>query len=105
MNEMYLTILRDKLGHIPIRDFGTVEMQDHLRGWLHGLAAKELSKSYIQHLLIYLRAALNEAVKRQLLHFNYATELKIPARLKKVDQRVLSEDQVATLIHFGAREN
>jgi hypothetical protein len=105
MNEMYLTILRDKLGHIPIRDFGTVEMQDYLRGWLHGLAAKELSKSYIQHLLIYLRAALNEAVKRQLLHFNYATELKIPARLKKVDQRVLSEDQVATLIHFGAREN
>jgi hypothetical protein len=65
INAMYLTILRDKLGHIPIRDFGTVEMQDYLRGWLHELAAKGLSKSYIQHVLIYLRAGLNEAVKRQ----------------------------------------
>ena len=100
INNMYLTILREKLGHIPIRDFGTVEMQDYLRGWLHELAANDLSKSYIQHVLIYLRAGLNEAVKRQLVHFNYASELKIPARLKEIDQRVLSEDQVAVLIQY-----
>ncbi len=88
--------------HIPIRDFGSVEMQDYLRGWLQELAADALSKSYIQHVLIYLRA-LNEAVKRQLVHFNYARELKLPARLKEVDQRTLSEDQVAVLIgHFRA---
>jgi integrase len=98
INEMYLKILRDKLGHVPIRDFGTVEMQDYLRGWLQELASKNLSRSYVQHVLIYLRAALNEAVKRQLVHFNYASELKVPARLKEVDQRVLSEEQVATLI-------
>jgi integrase len=103
INEMYLTILRARLGHIPIRDFGSVEMQDYLRGWLQELAADALSKSYIQHVLIYLRAALNEAVKRQLVHFNYARELKLPARLKEVDQRTLSEDQVAVLIrHFRA---
>ena len=95
---MYLKVLQDKLGHVPIREFGTVEMQDHLRGWLHELAENELSKSYIQHVLIYLRAALNEAVKRQLVHYNYASELKVPARVKDVDQRFLSEDQAATLI-------
>jgi hypothetical protein len=33
INKMYLKTLRDKLGHIPIRDFATVEMQDYLRGW------------------------------------------------------------------------
>jgi hypothetical protein len=92
---MYLKVLRDKLGHIPIRDFGTVEMQDYLRGWLNDLAAKQLSKSYIQHVLIYLRASLNEAAKRQLVHYNYATELKVPSKVKEVDHRFLSEDQVA----------
>jgi hypothetical protein len=49
INGKYLKIIREKLGHIPIRDFATVEMQDYLRGWLHDLAAKELSRSYIQH--------------------------------------------------------
>jgi integrase len=73
-------------------------MQDYLRGWLQDLAGKKLSRSYIQHLLIYLRAAPNEAVKRQLIHYNYATELKVPARVKEVDQRFLTEDQVAGLI-------
>ena len=101
INEMYLKILSDKLGHIPIRDFGSVEMQDCLRDWLQELAAKDLSRSYVQHVLIYLRAALNEALKRQLVHYNYANELKVPARVKEVDQRFLSEDQVAMLIrHF-----
>jgi hypothetical protein len=57
-------------------------MQDYLRGWLNELATRNLSKSYIQHLLIYLRATLNEAVKRQLIHYNYAAELKVPARLR-----------------------
>jgi hypothetical protein len=27
---MYLAILRDKFGQIPIRDFATVEMQDYI---------------------------------------------------------------------------
>lgn len=100
INQMYLKILREKLGSIPIRDFGTVEMQDYLRGWLHDLAAKNLSRSYIHHVLIYLRAALNEAVKRQLVHFNYASELRTPARTKGVDQRFLSEDQVASMMRY-----
>jgi integrase len=98
INAMYFKVLGDKLGHIPVRDFGTVEMQDYLRGWLHDLAGKGLSRSYIQHVLIYLRAALNEAVKRRLVHYNYASELKVPARVKEVDQRFLTEDQVAALI-------
>ena len=100
INRMYLKILVDKLGHIPIRDFATVEMQDYLRGWLHELAAKKLSRSYIQHVLIYLRAGLNEAMKRQLVHYNYANELKVPSRVKEVDQRFLSEDEVATLVVY-----
>ena len=75
-------------------------MQDFLRSWLHELAADNLSRSYIQHVLIYLRAALNEAVKRQLVHFNYANELKVPARTKEVDQRYLSEDQIAALVQY-----
>jgi integrase len=98
INTMYLKVLRDKLGRLPIQDFGTVEMQDYLRGWLQELAKSGLSRSYVQHVLIYLRAALNEALKRQLVHYNYANELKLPARMKKIDQRYLTEDQVALLV-------
>jgi hypothetical protein len=42
VNEMYLQILGAKLGHIPIRDFGTVEMQDFLdpgcTNWLQAIS-------------------------------------------------------------------
>jgi integrase len=100
INSMYLGILSKKLGHIPIRDFATVEMQDFVRGWLHEMAGRGLSKSYIQHVLIYLRAALNEAVKRQLIHFNYATELKVPARTKPVDARYLEESDIVKLLAY-----
>lgn len=62
------------------------------------MATRNLSKSYIQHLLIYLRATLNEAVKRQLIHYNYAAELKVPARLKAVDERFVTEGEIAALL-------
>jgi integrase len=100
INEMYLRILRKKLGVTPIRNFGTIEMQDYLRGWLNQLGARNLSKSYIQHVLIYLRAALNEAVKRRLIHYNYALELKVPARTKAIDERFVTEDDIAILLAY-----
>lgn len=99
-NEMYLGILRTKLGHIPVREFATVEMQDYLREWLQELASAGKSKSYIQHTLIYLRAALNEGVKRQLIHYNFASEIKVPKNTKPVDQRFVTDDDVALLSRY-----
>jgi integrase len=101
VNEMYLRVLRNKLGGIPVDQFGTIEMQDHLREWLQQLTREGYSKSYIQHTLIYLWAALNEAVKRKLVHFNYASELKVPKATKAADQRFVTDEEVAAIVqHF-----
>jgi len=65
------------------------------------MAEANKSKSYIQHLLIYARATINEGVKRRLIHYNYANELKVPKRIKKVDQRFLTDDKISKLLlHF-----
>jgi hypothetical protein len=74
INEMYFKTLREKLGSIPARDFGSPEMKEFVKGWLAELAEADKSKSYIQHLLIYIRAAVNEGIKRRLIHYNYANE-------------------------------
>src|SRR3954470_2129280 len=97
-NRMYFAVIKKKLGQFPIRDFSEVEMQDYLRGWLGELAGDGKSKSYIQHILIYVRAALDEAQKRRLLHFNYAKELRVPKLTKDVDEAVLSACEIAELV-------
>jgi integrase len=100
INVVYLSVLQKKFGHVPIRDMASVEAQDFMRAWLQSLAAEGKSSSYIRHLLTYLRAGLNEAVKRKLIHYNFASELKTPARVKETDQRFISLDQTASLISF-----
>src|ERR1051326_6793906 len=102
INEMYFKTLREKLGHIPARDFGSPEMKEFVKGWLADLAEADKSKSYIQHLLIYIRAAINEGIKRRLIHYNYANEIKVPKRVKKVDQRFMTDEEIGThesLVH------
>lgn len=104
INELYFNILRQKLGHIPARDFGSPDMKNFLKGWLSELAEANKSKSYIQHLLIYTRAAINEGIKRRLIHYNYANEVKVPKRVKKVDQRFMTDEEIGNLlVYFHAR--
>lgn len=101
VNDMYFNILRGKLGHIPARDFGNPEMKEFIKGWLGELADQDKSRSYIQHLLIFTRAAINEGMKRRLIHYNYANEVRVPKRVKKVDQRFMTDEEIgALLLHF-----
>ena len=66
--------------------------------------ATNKSKSYIQHLLIYTRAAINEGIKRRMIHYNYASEVKVPKRVKKVDQRFMTDGEIGDLlVYFHAR--
>jgi hypothetical protein len=78
VNEMYFRILREKLGSILSRDFGNPEMKEFIKGWLAELAEQDKSRSYIQHLLIYIRAAINEGMKRRLVH-NVRRQLELRA--------------------------
>jgi len=109
VNEMYFNTLREKLGSIPARDFGSPEMKEFVKGWLADLAEADKSRSYIQHLLIYIRAAINERIKRRLIHYNYANEIKVPKRVKKVDQRFMTDEEIGTLLLYfrgkGQRRN
>jgi integrase len=101
VNEMYFKILRQKMGAIPASDFGNPEIKEFIKGWLSELAEENKSKSYIQHLLIFIRAAINEGMKRRLVHYNYADEIKVPKRLKKVDQRFMTDEEIgAVLLYF-----
>ena len=100
INEMYFKILRQKLGHIPARDLENPDMKNFLKGWLSELAEANKSKSYIQHLLIYTRAAINEGIKRRFVHYNYASEVKVPKRVKKVDQRFMTDEDIGTLLVY-----
>jgi integrase len=95
---MYFKILREKLGHIPARDFGNPEMKDFIKGWLAELADQDKSRSYIHHLLIFTRAAINEGMKRRLIHYNYANEVRVPKRVKKVDQRFVTDEEIGALL-------
>lgn len=41
-------------------------------------------------------------MKRRLVHYNYADEIKIPKRLKKVDQRFMTDQEIgAVLLYLG----
>jgi hypothetical protein len=62
INAMYFKILRAKLGHIPARDFGNPEMKEFIKAWIAELPEQEKSRSYIQHLLIFTRAAIDEGM-------------------------------------------
>jgi integrase len=104
INAMYFKILRGKLGHIPARDFGNPEMKEFIKAWIAELAEQEKSRSYIQHLLIFTRAAINEGMKRRLIHYNYANEVRVPKRVKKVDQRFMTDDEISALLQYF-REN
>lgn len=104
VNAMYFKVLRGKLGHIPARDFGTPEMKEFIKAWMAELADQDKSRSYIQHLLIFTRAAINEGMKRRLIHYNYADEVRVPKRVKKVDQRFLTDEEIsALLLYFRAK--
>jgi integrase len=63
----------------------------------------------IQHLLLFVRAAINEGMKRRMVHYNYADEIRVPKRLKKVDQRFMTDEEIsAVLLYFrnnGQRRN
>jgi hypothetical protein len=37
-------------------------------------------------MLIFIGAAINEGMKRRLIHYNYASEVRVPKRVKKVDR-------------------
>ena len=100
INAMYFKILRAKLGHIPARDFGNPEMKEFIKAWIAELAEQEKSRSYIQHLLIFTRAAINEGMKRRLIHYNYANEVRVPKRVKKVDQRFLTDEEISALLQY-----
>jgi hypothetical protein len=65
INAMYLKILRGKLGHIPARDFSNPEMKEFIKAWMAELADQDKSRSYIQHLPIFIRAAIDEGMKRR----------------------------------------
>jgi len=87
---------------------GKVESQ-YLVGSASPLAERDKSRSYIQHLLIYIRAAINEGLKWRLIHYNYASEIKVPKRVKKVDQRFMTDEEIGTLLLYfrdkGQRRN
>ena len=100
INAMYFKILRAKLGHIPARDFGNPEMKEFIKAWIAELAEQEKSRSYIQHLLIFTRAAINEGMKRRLIHYNYANEVRVPKRVKKVDQRFMTDEEISALLQY-----
>ena len=100
INAMYFRILRAKLGHIPARDFGNPEMKEFIKAWIAELAEQEKSRSYIQHLLIFTRAAINKGMKRRLIHYNYANEVRVPKRVKKVDQRFLTDEEISALLQY-----
>ena len=100
VNQMYFKILRDKLGQIPARDFCNPEMKDFIKGWLTELAEQDKSRSYIQHLLIFTRSAINEGMKRRLIHYNYAKEVRVPKRVKKVDQRFMTDEEIGALLLY-----
>ena len=100
INAMYFKILRAKLGHIPARDFGNPEMKEFIKAWIAELAEQEKSRSYIQHLLIFTRAAINEGMKRRLIHYNYANEVRVPKRVKKVDQRFMTDEEIGAMLQY-----
>ena len=100
INEMYFNILRGKLGHIPARDFRNPEVKELIKGWLSELAEEGKSRSYIQHLLIFTRSAINEGIKRRLIHYNYANEVRVPKRVKKVDQRFMTDKEISALLLY-----
>jgi integrase len=100
INAMYFKILRGKLGHIPARDFGNPEMKEFIKDWMAELADQDKSRSYIQHLLIFIRAAINEGMKRRLIHYNYASEVRVPKRVKKVDQRFMTDEEIGALLLY-----
>jgi len=72
-------------------------MKDFIKGWLTELAEQDKSRSYIQHLLIFTRSAINEGMKRRLIHYNYAKEVRVPKRVKKVDQRFMTDEEIGAL--------
>ena len=44
---------------------------------------------------------MNEGMKRRLVHYNYANEIRVPKRLKKVDQRFMTDEEIgAVLVYF-----
>src|SRR5579863_569675 len=100
INAMYFKILRAKLGHIPAGDFGNPEMKEFIKAWIAELAEQEKSRSYIQHLLIFTRAAINEGMKRRLIHYNYANEVRVPKRVKKVDQRFMTDEEIGAMLQY-----
>jgi integrase len=100
INAMYFKILRAKLGHIPARDFGNPEMKEFIKAWIAELPEQEKSRSYIQHLLIFTRAAIDEGMKRRLIHYNYANEVRVPKCVKKVDQRFMTDEEISALLQY-----
>src|ERR1035437_8515318 len=75
-------------------------MKEFIKGWLGELADQGKSRSCIQHLLIFTRAAINEGMKRRLIHYNYASEVRVPKRVKKVDQRFMTDEEIGALLLY-----
>ena len=75
-------------------------MNEFIKGWMAELADQDKSRSYIQHLLILIRAAINEGMKRRLIHYNYASEVRVPKRVKKVDQRFMTDEEIGALLLY-----
>jgi hypothetical protein len=59
-----------------------------------------LQQNHIQHLLIFVRAAINEEMMRRLVHYNYPDEIKVPKRLKNVDQGFMSDQEIGAVLFY-----
>ena len=39
-------------------------------------------------------------MKRRLTHYNYASEVRVPKRVKKVDQRFMTDEEIGALLLY-----
>ncbi len=98
VNKMYFDVLKGRYGDRPIVECASEVFENDFRDWLGSLAREGKSKTYIQHLLIYARSALNLGVKDQVIHYNYLRDVKAPKGIKDVDESVLSAAEIAAII-------
>lgn len=101
INRYYFQKIREKLGHHQIQDFDKYDMRDYIQDWLQTLALEGYSRSFIGHLLTYVRAVYDLAVERQAIRVDHGRKIMLPPNIKEVQTPVLGLDELAQITnHF-----
>jgi integrase len=102
VNEQLIeTHLIGKLGERPARELSDVELQDFMNGYVEAGS----SKSLLAKLVMFLRAILKRAVKKQLIKSNPAEEVKARSRKKSSGLRHTSEECAALYSFVFGRDH